>query len=115
MLADGGALFMNLPPGKYYARLISDENNNFVWDTGNYAGRRQPETVWYYPKEIEIMKNWQIEIQDPPWDVHATPFIRQKPLEITKNKPKEATKSKRDYRDEGRRQSSGSSMGGIRF
>jgi hypothetical protein len=114
-LAEGGALFMNLPPGKYYARLILDDNNNFVWDTGNYAEKRQPETVWYYPKGIEIMKNWQIEIQDPPWNVHATPFIRQKPLEITKNKPKEATKPKRDYRDEGRRQSSGSSTGGIRF
>jgi hypothetical protein len=116
-VANGGALFMDLPPGKYYARLILDENNNFVWDTGNYAEKLQPETVFYYPKEIEVMKNWRIEIQDPPWDIRSTPFMRQKPLEITKNKPKEATKPKRDYRDEGRRQSSGGSsgLGGVRF
>ncbi|MDR1555578.1 MAG: Ig-like domain-containing protein [Tannerellaceae bacterium] len=115
VVANGGALFMDLSPGKYYARLIADENNNYAWDTGNYAGKRQPEKVWYYPEEIEVMKNWQIEIQDPPWDIQATPFTRQKPLEITKNKPKAAAKPKRDYRDEGRRQSSGSAPGGIRF
>ena len=116
-VAGGGALFMNLAPGKYYARLTADANNNFAWDTGNYAEKRQPETVWYYPREIEIMKNWQLEIQDPPWDIRATPFMGQKPLEITKNKPKEATRPKRDYRDEGRNRSSGSSstVGGIRF
>jgi hypothetical protein len=115
---DGGALFMDLPPAKYYARLIRDENNNFLWDTGNYAEKRQPETVFYYPKEIEVMKNWRIEIQDPPWDIQSTPFIRQKPMEIIKNKPKELTKPKRDYRDEGRRQSSSGSagaLGGVRF
>ncbi|MDR1258574.1 MAG: Ig-like domain-containing protein [Tannerellaceae bacterium] len=113
----GGALFMDLLPGKYYARLILDENNNMTWDTGNYAEKRQPETVFYYPKEIEIMKNWQLEIQDPPWNIKATPFTRQKLLEITKNKPKELTKPKRDYRNEGRQQSSGGAggMGGLRF
>jgi hypothetical protein len=115
-VGNGGALFMDLLPGKYYARLIVDLNDNFQWDTGNYAEKRQPETVYYYPKEIEVMKNWRIEVQDPPWDLQASPFIRQKPLEITKNKPKEATKPKRDYKDEGRQQSSGNSgMGGIRF
>jgi uncharacterized protein (DUF2141 family) len=116
-VADGGALFMNLAPGKYYARLIVDENNNGQWDTGNFAEKRQPEKVYYYPKEIEIMKNWQIEIQDPPWDIQATPFTRQKPPAITKNKPKEATKPKRDYRNEGRQQSSpsGGGMGGLHF
>jgi uncharacterized protein (DUF2141 family) len=114
---DEGALFMDLPPGKYYARLIVDANNNGKWDAGDYAAKRQPELVYYYPKEIEIMKNWQLEIQDPPWDIRAIPFTKQKPLDITKNKPKEVTKQKRDYKNEGRQQSSGSSggVGGIRF
>ncbi|MDR2809531.1 MAG: hypothetical protein LBB84_03115, partial [Tannerellaceae bacterium] len=118
VVKDGGALFMDLPPAKYYARLIQDGNNNFLWDTGNYAEKRQPENVFYYPKEIEVMKNWRLEIQSPPWDIKATPFTRQKPMEITKNKPKEVTKPKRDYRDEGKqRTSSGSSgaLGGVRF
>jgi uncharacterized protein (DUF2141 family) len=114
-VTNGGALFMNLPPGKYYARLILDENGNFTWDTGNYAEKRQPEYVYYYPKVIEIMKNWQIEIQDPPWDIRAVPPVRQKPPEITKNKPKEATKPKRDYKNEGKQQSSSGGMGGLRF
>lgn len=105
---DGGVLFMDLKPGKYYARLIIDANDNSKWDTGNYADKRQPETVYYYPKEIEIMKNWQIEIESPPWDIQATPFMKQKPMEVTKNKPKEVTKQKRDYKNEGR-QTSGSS------
>ncbi|MDR1499934.1 MAG: Ig-like domain-containing protein [Tannerellaceae bacterium] len=114
---DGGALFMDLPPAKYYARLVIDGNGNMRWDTGNYAEKKQPETVFYYPRDIEVMKNWQLEIQDPPWDIRATPFTGQKPLEITKNKPKDATKPKRDYRNEGRQQSSGSTsgMGGLRF
>jgi uncharacterized protein (DUF2141 family) len=115
-VTDGGALFRDLPPGKYYARLILDENNNFTWDTGNYAGKRQPENVYYYSKEIEIMKNWRIVIEEPPFDIHAVPLTRQKPLEITKNKPKEATKPQRDYRNEGRQQSSsGGGLGGLRF
>jgi hypothetical protein len=108
-VANGGALFMDLPPGKYYARLILDENDNFVWDTGNYAEKKQAEKVCYYPKVIEIMKNWRIEIQDPPWDIYATPLPQQKPLDITKNKPKEVTKPKRDYKNEGKGQSSGNS------
>ncbi|MDR1645267.1 MAG: Ig-like domain-containing protein [Tannerellaceae bacterium] len=115
--ADGGALFMNLAPGKYYARLVVDENNNGLWDTGNYADKRQPEVVYYYPKTIEIMKNWQIEIQDPPWNIHAMPFNRQKPMEITKNKPNEVTKPKRDYKNEGKQTTSSpqAGMGGLRF
>ncbi|GHT33343.1 hypothetical protein AGMMS49574_18800 [Bacteroidia bacterium] len=105
---DGGALFMDLSPNKYYARLVMDTNDNFIWDTGNYADKQQPEEVFYYPKVIEIMKNWQVEIQDP-WIIQALPIYRQKPLDITKNKPKEVTKQKRDYKNDGRNRSSGNS------
>jgi uncharacterized protein (DUF2141 family) len=101
---EGGALFMDLPPGKYAARLIADENDNSVWDTGNYAEKRQPERVYYYPKILDVAKNWEVE---ETWDIQAVPAMRQKPLEITKNKPKEANKAKRDYKNEGRNQSSG--------
>lgn len=105
---DGGALFMDLKPDKYYARLVVDENGNGFWNTGNYAEKRQPEKVYYCPKMFTIMQNWQVE---ETWNVTATPFDRQKPLEITKNKPEEATKKKRDYKNEGRQQSSGNSTG----
>lgn len=104
----GGVLFMDLKPDKYYARLVVDENDNGVWDTGKYAERKQPEKVYYCPKMFTIMQNWQVE---ETWNVLATPLNRQKPMEITKNKPEEATKKKRDYKNEGKQQSSNNSGG----
>ncbi|MCC8096834.1 MAG: hypothetical protein LIP05_16805, partial [Tannerellaceae bacterium] len=99
-LKDGGVLFMDLKPAKYYARIILDLNENGVWDTGNYAEKLQPEEVFYYPKEFDIKQNWQVEEY---WNVNETPLPKQKPLDITKNKPKEVTQKNRDYRNEGRR------------
>lgn len=49
---NGGALFMDLKPDKYYARLVVDLNGNGKWDTGNYAEKRQPEEVYYSPKNM---------------------------------------------------------------
>ena len=106
---DGGVLFMDLKPDKYYARIIIDTNDNGVWDTGNYAEKRQPEKVYYSPKMYEVMQNWQVE---ETWDVNATPLAKQKPLEITKNKPKEVTKKKRNYKDESQQSSSRNNSGG---
>lgn len=104
---NGGVLFMNLQPEKYYARLIVDLNNNGKWDTGNYAEKRQPEQVFYWPKLLTVMQNWEVEEN---WDINEVPADRQKPMEITKNKPQEAPTKNRDYRNEGRQtQSSGSS------
>ena len=110
---EGGVLFMDLKPDKYYARIILDLNNNDEWDPGNFAEKRQPEPVYYYPGFFTVMQNFDVE---ETWDVTATPLIRQKPLEITKNKPKEATKKKRDYKNEGRQSSSANnSMPGMPF
>ena len=108
---EGGALFMDLKPDKYYARLIIDRNNNGRWDTGDYTAKRQPEEVYYCPKQFNIMQNWEVEEN---WDVKALPLKRQKPMDITKNKPKEITKPKRDYRNEGRNNSSNSSSDLLR-
>lgn len=102
---DGGVLFMNLKPDKYYARLVLDVNDNGIWDTGKYEDKRQPEVVFYYPRLFNIMQNWEVE---ETWNINATPLRRQKPMDITKNKPKELTKKKRDYKDEGRQSSSNS-------
>ena len=111
---DGGVLFMDLKPDKYYARLVLDVNDNGVWDTGNYADKRQPELVFYCPKIFNIMQNWQVE---ETWNIKTTPMKRQKPIDITKNKPKELTKKKRDYKNEGTQSSSNrnSGVGGLRF
>lgn len=32
-------------------------NGNGVWDTGNYAEKRQPEMVYYYPMLLELKAN----------------------------------------------------------
>lgn len=85
-VVDGGALFMDLKPDTYYARLILDRNNNGKWDTGNYEQKLQPEEVFYCPKPLEVMQNWEVEEN---WVVTAEPIEKQKPLDITKNKPKE--------------------------
>lgn len=114
VVKDGGALFMDLKPEKYYARLVLDINGNGEWDTGSFAERRQPEEVFYCPKPFTILQNFQHEEN---WNIRETPWLKQKPLDITTNKPKETTKKKRDYREEGRSNSSSLSngFGGLSF
>lgn len=92
------ALFMRLIPGKYYARIIIDENNNGVWDTGDYYEKRQPEMVYYYNSFFDVKANWQKSEQ---WAINAVALDKQKPLEITKNKPQEKeTKRKKLEQEE---------------
>ncbi|MDR2921045.1 MAG: Ig-like domain-containing protein [Tannerella sp.] len=113
VVKDKGALFMNLKPGQYYARLVIDTNENGIWDTGNYAEKRQPENVFYSKAVYTINANWRIE-ED--WNVYEEPITSQKPLEVTKNKPKDATKQKRNYKEDGQKSSSsGSRSGGLGF
>ena len=79
------------PSTKYYIRLFNDDNNNGVWDTGNYAEKRQPEEVFYFPKVWEMKANFEFE---ETWDIHAMPLDKQKLDEIKKQKPDEAKKIK---------------------
>lgn len=91
-LVDGKADFYFLNPGKYGARLVNDTNGNGVWDTGNYAEKRQPEMVYYYPQILELKANFDLT-QD--WDVLAKPLDKQKPEEMKKQKPDEDKKNKK--------------------
>ena len=43
---NGEVSFYFLEPGKYSARIIIDENNNGIWDTGNDELKKQPEQVY---------------------------------------------------------------------
>ena len=54
------AHFESLSPGKYYIRLIYDENKNKIWDTGSYLKGLQPEEVIYYPSLLEVRANWSL-------------------------------------------------------
>ncbi len=80
--------FYFLQPGtKYYIRLFNDDNNNGVWDTGNYENKIQPEEVFYFPKVWEMKANFEFE---ETWDVRATPLDKQKLDEIKTQKPEQA-------------------------
>lgn len=47
-------------PGSYYARLILDANANGKYDTGNYLKQRQPESIIYYPKLLDLRSGWSL-------------------------------------------------------
>ena len=52
--------FDYIRPGKYTFRLIEDLNSNNLWDTGNYLKRVKPEPVYYFPSELEVRANWDL-------------------------------------------------------
>ena len=84
--------FFFLKPGKYYARLVSDRNNNGKWDVGLYPNT-QPEEVFYFSKLLELRVLWTAA-ED--WDLYAVPFDRQKPEAL---KPKRTDTKKRESRN----------------
>jgi uncharacterized protein (DUF2141 family) len=53
--------FTLLEPKKYLLRLIFDANANQRWDTGNFLEKIQPEKIVYFPQEIEVRANWELE------------------------------------------------------
>ena len=103
---DSEALFMDLNPGKLYARLFIDENEDGVWTSGDYDFKRLPETVYYNPKLYEIRA---FTNHEESWNLNERPFDKQKPLEITKNKPEEKKKRNRNEEERERRGSQRSS------
>jgi hypothetical protein len=85
-----GTVFEYLKPGDYYVRMFIDENGNGKWDPGDLATRRQPEEVYYYPKKLTLMANWEFE---ETWDYKAIPLLKQKPVELLKD----VSKKKESY------------------
>lgn len=85
------AEFYFVKPGKYYMRMFVDKNNNGKWDTGDFDSGLYPEPVYYYPNPFDLKAKWDIE-QD--WDVSVFPLWKQKPMEITKQKPDKDKKIK---------------------
>lgn len=76
--------FYFVKPGTYYLRLFIDENGNGKWDTGEFEKGRQPEKVYYYDRPLELRALFEYSQDD--WDINM-PLDKQKPLEITKQKP----------------------------
>jgi hypothetical protein len=53
--------FIGLEPALFTLRLIYDDNKNKIWDTGSFIEKRQSEEVIYFPKEIDVRANWDVE------------------------------------------------------
>jgi hypothetical protein len=50
-----------IEPNLFTLRLIYDTNKNGIWDPGSYMEKRQSEEVIYFPKEIDVRANWDVE------------------------------------------------------
>jgi len=50
-----------IPPMLYTVRVIYDANKNKEWDSGSFLEKRQTEEVIYFPKEIDVRANWDVE------------------------------------------------------
>ena len=55
-----GVDFTNIDPGKYFIRIIYDQNKNNRYDSGNYLKKIYPEKVIYYPDEIDVRAGWDL-------------------------------------------------------
>ena len=52
----------SLTTNTYRLRLINDVNKNGVWDSGSLIERRKAEDIIYFPEEIQLRENWDLEI-----------------------------------------------------
>ena len=53
--------FTFLQPNLFTIRIIYDTNKNKIWDTGSYLEKRQTEEVRYFPTEIDVRANWDVD------------------------------------------------------
>jgi hypothetical protein len=58
--------FNLVEPKRFTMRLIYDDDKNGVWTPGNYMQKQLSEEVIYFPKEIDVRANWDVE---QPFDV----------------------------------------------
>ncbi len=54
------ANFNLIIPGVFIVRVIYDKNGNKKWDAGNYLDKTQSEEVIYFPKDLTVRDNWDV-------------------------------------------------------
>jgi len=64
--SDTSVTFSYLKPEIYLSKIIFDNDKDKKWSTGNYNLKIQPEQVIYYPNEIKVRANWEVE-EDWEW------------------------------------------------
>ncbi|MCQ2342229.1 MAG: Ig-like domain-containing protein [Paludibacteraceae bacterium] len=77
-----GTLFSFIDPGIHYMRLFIDEDSNGKWTTGDWSKHRQPESVYYSHKKLNLRANWTFE---ETFDWQSIPLLLQKPSAIRKD------------------------------
>ncbi len=85
---NGSAKFWYLAEKDYFFRVIIDENDNGIWDTGLFDELRQPEQILYYGKSLSCRAKWDIV---ETWNPFAKPINEQKPSQLKKNTSKGKT------------------------
>lgn len=53
--------FRHVKPGKYKIQVLFDNNHDGKWTPGDYWLHRQPETILFYNKTLDVRENWDIE------------------------------------------------------
>ena len=53
--------FNKVEPGKYYIKIIKDNNKNNKWDYGSILKDVGSEEIVYYKEKIEVRSNWTVE------------------------------------------------------
>lgn len=82
LLADGEKiLFRHLEPKTYGLRAYIDSNEDGKWTTGDWAKKRQPEPVFYFPKMLTLKANWDFEER---FSLPDAPNPNQKPQPLIK-------------------------------
>lgn len=59
-------VFSNLLPGEYQFRIVTDANENGVWDTGNFEENIQAESVYWFSTPVKVRANWDIDLELTP-------------------------------------------------
>lgn len=54
--------FSKLLPSKYTLRLVVDGNGDGRWNSGSYLDKKAAEKVYYYPEDLKLRANWDLEI-----------------------------------------------------
>ena len=58
--------FDYLKGGKYFLKLIFDDDNSGDWTSGDFYKKRKAEEIFFYPKKIELQTGWDMELK---WDI----------------------------------------------
>ncbi|WP_082120669.1 Ig-like domain-containing protein [Pedobacter sp. BMA] len=81
--------FANYPAGKYFIRVVYDDNKNGIWDTGDVKSGTQPEKIWYSTTEMSLRANWEreekISIPLTAPEIQETSIFQQKNEDQNKN------------------------------